>query len=153
MPIWLIEYFGAKDLDNSFIFIALMTSPVWIGMIFFGQTRVVQKCARPYLMPPVYCIVLFVIAWKASAASLLPEPAIRASYESARAFSDHPIAFLILFCNFQILNLFLGTMMFQTAHQRRFRAPIELSLCCFLGAFALLPFAVRLLVRRQLLVS
>lgn len=152
MPIWLIEYFGAKDLDNSFIFIALMTSPVWIGMIFFAKSKWIRLVARPYVIAPVYCLVLFVLVWKAYESSLLPGPMLHATYESARIFSDHPMAFLVLFCNFQILNLFLGTMIYQKSLKCGFKAPIELLLCCFLGAFALLPFSMRLLMRRQALV-
>jgi hypothetical protein len=149
MPIWLIEYFGAKDLDRTFIFIAFMTAPFWIGMIFFPKLKLLRRLARPYVIAPVYCSVLFLIIWKAYEASILPDPTVTATYDSARAFSEHPITFLLLFCNFQILNLFLGTMMFQKAIKGGFRAPVELLLCCFLGAFALVPFAARLILRRQ----
>jgi hypothetical protein len=149
MPVWLIEYFGARDLDNSFIFIALMTSPVWIGMVFFAKSKWIRQVARPYVVAPIYCLVLFVLVWKAVDTSLLPDPIVTATYGSARAFSDHPMAFLVLFCNFQILNLFLGTMIYQKSLKGGFQAPVELLLCCFLGAFALLPFSIRLLVRRQ----
>jgi hypothetical protein len=149
MPIWLIEYFGAKDLDKTFIFIAFMTTPFWIGMIFFPKLKLLRRLARPYVIAPVYCSVLFLIIWKAYEASILPDPTVTATYDSARAFSEHPITFLLLFCNFQILNLFLGTMMFQKAIKGGFRAPVELLLCCFLGAFALVPFAARLILRRQ----
>lgn len=109
-----------------------------------------MRCvARPFLITPLYCCVLFVLVWKAYDASILPDPIVNATYESARDFSDHPIAFLLLFCNFQILNLFLGTMMFQQAIKRGFRVPIELAICYFLGAFALVPYAIRLLIRGE----
>jgi hypothetical protein len=149
MPIWLIEHFGAKDLDNTFTFIALMTAPFWIGMIFFPNLKLLRRLARPYVLAPAYCSILFLIIWNAYEASILPDPNVTATYESARDFSKHPITFLLLFCNFQILNLFLGTMMFQKAIKSGFRAPVELLLCCFLGAFALVPFAARLILRKQ----
>ncbi len=149
MPIWLIEYFGAKDLDQSFIFIALMTAPAWIAMIAFPKARSLRALAQPFVLPPVYCIVLCVLVWKSYEASILPQPIASASYDSAREFTRHPITFLVLFCNFQILNLFLGTMLFQKAHKGGFRAPVELLLCWWFGAFALVPFALRLVIRRQ----
>ncbi|MEN8663103.1 MAG: abscisic acid-deficient protein Aba4 family protein, partial [Lentimonas sp.] len=133
----------------TFILIAVMTAPVWIGMIFFSESTMLRRIARPFLVTPFYCAVLFVLIWKAYDASILPAPIVNATYESARDFSDHPITFLVLFCNFQILNLFLGTMLFQQAIKRGFRVPVELALCCFLGAFALVPFSVRLLIRGE----
>jgi hypothetical protein len=72
-----------------------------------------------------------------------------ASYDAARSFARHPIAFLVLFCNLQIINLFVGVMMYQKAMKCGFRAPIELTLCWVLGALALVPFGLRLIVRRQ----
>lgn len=149
MPIWLIEYFGAKDLEASFALIALMTLPFWVAMIFFPNAKWVRRCSRPYLIAPLYCSVLFVLFWKAYQSSLLPEPIINATYHSARSFADHPIAFLALFCNFQILNLFLGSMMYQKAMKCGFRAPVELSICYLLGAVALVPFGLRLILRRE----
>ncbi|MGJ8639937.1 MAG: abscisic acid-deficient protein Aba4 family protein [Opitutaceae bacterium] len=147
MPIWLIEYFGAEDISTVFIALAAMTVPFWIGMIFFPRASVIRQLARPFLIAPLYCSVLLLLVWKAYDASLLPDPITNASYGAARTFSDHPIAFLILFCNFQILNLFLGTMMYQKALRDGFKAPIELALCCFFGAFSLVPFSIRLLAR------
>ncbi|HAV13576.1 MAG TPA: hypothetical protein DCX06_08830 [Opitutae bacterium] len=149
MPIWLIEYFGAKDLDHTFVFIALMTLPLWLGMIFFSDSKAVRGFARPYLVVPIYCSVLVLLLWKAYQSSILPEPFIHISYDSARSFSEHPITFLVLFCNYQILNLFLGTMIFQKALKCGFRAPVELFVCSFLGAIALVPFCVRLLIRGE----
>ncbi len=149
MPIWLIEYFAADDLNALFVFIAVMTVPIWVGMIFFAKSKWTRRIAQPFLITPFYCGLLLLLLWKAYDASILPDPIVNATYESARDFSDHPIAFLILFCNYQILNLFLGTMMFQHANKRGFHAPIELCICCLLGAFALVPYAVRLLVRGE----
>jgi hypothetical protein len=43
-----------------------------------------------------------------------------ANYESVRNFANHPIAFLILFCNLQIINLFMGVMIYQKAMRSGF---------------------------------
>jgi hypothetical protein len=151
MPIWLIEIFGARDLDNTFILILLMTAPVWLAMIFCPGSSVVRWLCQPFLLPPFYCIVLFLLLWKSHEASVLPDPYAPISYESARHFSKHPIAFLALFCNLQILNLFAGTVIYQKAMRSGMRAPIELLICWFVGAVALIPFALRLLVRKKTL--
>lgn len=149
MPIWLIEVFGDKDLDNTFIIILLMTAPVWVAMITFPQSKLVRVLAQPFLLPPFYCIVLFVLLWKSHQSAVLPDPYAPITYESAHEFSRHPISFLALFCNLQILNLAVGTLIYQKAMRSGMRAPVELLLCWFIGAVALIPFALRLLVRRK----
>jgi hypothetical protein len=149
MPIWLIEIFGAEDLDTAFLLITLMTAPFWIAMIAFPNARYLRQLAQPWLVVPLYTIVLIVLLWKSYHAASLPDPVTTASYEAAREFAKHPIAFLVLFCNLQIINLFMGVMMYQKAMRSGFRAPFELTLCCFLGPIALIPFGIRLLLRRQ----
>ncbi|PXA03871.1 hypothetical protein DDZ13_09525 [Coraliomargarita sinensis] len=149
MPIWLIEVFGAGDLDSTFILLLLMTGPVWVAMVAFPQSRLVRSLAQPYLLPPLYCIVLFVLLWKSHQSAVLPDPYAPITYESAREFSRHPISFLALFCNLQILNLTVGTVIYQKAMRSGMRAPIELLLCWFVGAVALILFALRLLVRKK----
>jgi hypothetical protein len=149
MPVWLIEIFGARDLDRIFILILLMTAPVWLAMLLLPGRRWVRSLCQPFLLPPFYCIVLFVLLWESHEASILPDPYAPISYESARYFSKHPIAFLALFCNLQILNLFAGTVIYQKAMRSGMRAPFELLICWLVGAVALIPFALRLIVRRK----
>jgi len=147
MPIWLIEYFGASELDSAFILIALMTAPVWIAMIFFPRLIFLKGIAHPFIIPPFYAVVLIVLLWKSYHASVLPEAITQASYSGAREFAEHPVAFLALFCNLQILNLAAGTMIYQKAMRSGFRAPVELTLCWLFGALALIPFSLRLILR------
>jgi len=149
MPIWLIELFGARDLDAAFLVIALMTSPFWIAMIAFPNARYLRQIAQPWGVVPLYTAVLLVLLWKSYHAAALPEVVSTASYDVARSFAQHPIAFLVLFCNLQIINLFMGVMIYQKAMRSGFRAPVELTLCWFLGALALIPFGIRLILRRQ----
>jgi hypothetical protein len=149
MPIWLIELFGARDLDAAFLFIALMTAPFWIAMIAFPSAPYLRRMAQPWLLVPLFTVVLIVLLWKSYQSAVLPELVSTASYDTARSFAQHPIAFLVLFCNLQIINLFMGVMIYQKAMRCGFRAPVELTLCWFLGALALIPFGIRLVIRRQ----
>lgn len=149
MPVWLIEVFGAKDLDTTFIIILLMSAPVWLAMILFPKSALVRKLAQPFLLPPLYCIVLFVLLWKSHQSAVFPDPYAPITYESARQFSRHPVSFLALFCNLQILNLIVGTVMYQKASRSGMRASFELLLCWFLGAVAVIPFVLRLLARKK----
>jgi len=149
MPIWLIEFFGARDLDAAFLVIALMTAPFWIAMIAFPSTPYLRQVAQPWLVVPLFTVVLAVLLWKSYQSAVLPNVVSTASYDAAQNFAQHPIAFLVLFCNLQIINLFMGVMIYQKAMRSGFRAPVELTLCWFLGALALIPFGIRLIVRRQ----
>jgi len=149
MPIWLIDIFAAEDLDASFLFITLMTAPFWIAMIAFPKAHYLRRVAQPWLVVPLYSLVLLVLLWRFYEVGGFSQPVPAASYAAVREFATHPIAFLLLFCNFQIINLFVGVMLYQKALRGGFRAPFELTLCWFLGALALIPFGIRLLLRRQ----
>ena len=151
MPIWLIEYFGGRELDEAFLLIALMTAPVWIAMIAFPAAKSVRALAQPWILPPLFCTVLIILLWRSYEGALLPKPIDTVSYSAAQSFARHPIAFLVLFCNLQIINLAVGTMIYHKAHRSGFTAPVELLLCWFIGALALIPFALRLLFKRKLL--
>ena len=149
MPVWLIETFGGRDLQNAFFFIGFMTLPVWLLMICFPRSAITRRLARPWLVVPLYVCVLFVILWKSYHASLLPAIPLSFGYAGAQELMSHPIIFLVLFCNLQIINLFMGVMIYKKAVQCGFRAPVELFFCWLLGAIALVPFCLRLLIRGQ----
>ena len=147
MPVWLIDIVGARELDRTFLVIALMTLPVWVAMLVFPNTKLTRRVAQPLVAPVFYCLVLFVLVWRAFQASMVPESLDGISYSAARQLARHPAAFLAIFCNFQIINLAVGTMIYQKACRSGIRAPVELVLCCLLGAPALIPFAIRLFLK------
>jgi len=149
MPIWLIEIFGARELDRTFLLILLMTAPAWLAMIFIPRAGIVRKLAHPFILVPVYCVVLFGLIWQSHQSAILPDPYAPITYESARDFSRHPVSFLALFCNLQILNLAVGTMMYQKALRAHLSISVELLLCWFVGAVALIPFVLRLIFNRK----
>ncbi len=150
MPIWLIETFGAHDLERAFLSIALMTAPAWIAMVFFSRQGWVQSLAQPFILAPLYALVLVYVLWMSYDASLLPGSIeTDVSYTAAQDLSRHPMVFLALFCNWQVLNLAIGTVIFQKAQRSGFKASFELVFCWLFGALALLPFSLRLLLRRQ----
>lgn len=150
MPVWFIEAFGARELDQAFLWIVVMTSPVWLAMIFFPRSRFVARWAHPYVVAPVYCVVLLYLLWQSFLGSVLPGMPGRATYSDAQEFARHPIAFLALFCNLQILNVTVGTVIYQKANRCGINASFELLVCWFVGALALIPFSIRLILRGKL---
>lgn len=149
MPIWLIELFGARDLQLAFIAIMLMTMPVWLAMIFMPSQRWVRRLAAPLVVSPLYALVLVFLVWKAYEASLTPAPVESVTYDEARDFLRHPITFLVFLCNLQVLNLCLGTLIYQKARRNGIKAPVELVLCWLLGAVGAIPFVIRLMLKRK----
>ncbi|WP_269523350.1 abscisic acid-deficient protein Aba4 family protein [Coraliomargarita parva] len=149
MPIWLIEFFGEGDLNAAFYLILFMTAPVWLAMIVVPESKTVRHLAQPLLVGSVYGLVLLYLVWQFYEARLIPQPLSTADYGGAKALANHPTVFLSLFCNLQILNLCVGTLLYQIALRNRMRVTVELVLCWLLGAVALIPLAVRMLIRKQ----
>ncbi len=149
MPILWIEFFGAAHLEKAFWCIALMTAPVWLLMLFFGQTKIVQMIASPFVAPPLFTFALFFLLWKSYEAAVLPDSVSSIDYDGARQLLRHPIAFLALFCNLQILNLAAGTMIYQKGIRASIRVHVELLCCWVFGAPVLLIFGLRLLFQRK----
>ena len=149
MPIWLIDLFGASRLDQSFWIIAVMTAPVWIAMICLPAAPLVRALAHPLVLPPLYSLAMLWIFCKSYRSWLFPDALSELSYSAAQALARHPVAFLALFCNFQIMNLILGTTLYQKESRCGFRATVELLLCWLFGAPVLIVFALRLLLRRD----
>lgn len=149
MPVWLIELFGARELDRAFYLIAFMTAPAWLAMLLFPGSRVVRRLADPLLLSSVFSVVLVVLLWKFHEASILSLPLFEPDYGGAVAVTRDPAIFLIVFCNLQILNLALGGVLFQAAARAGFRAPVELVLCWVGGVLALPPFVAHLVWRRR----
>ena len=149
MVIWLIDTFGGSELERAFYAIALMTVPVWVGMILLLWFSLVRHLAHPFILPPFYCLVLGLVFWNSFEVSLLPDKISGLDFDGVRSFSRHPVVFLLLFCNWQIVNLALGTAMYQKSLKAGFKAPVELFLCWLLGAWSLIPFGLRLLIRKK----
>lgn len=149
MLISLIEFFGAAELRKAFWLIGAMTAPIWLLMLLWGRNMWVRRLAHPFVIPPLYCGVLFYILWKSYEISLFPDSIESMDYSGAKEFARHPVAFLALFCNWQILNLMVGTMIFQKGYRSSMCVTFELLLCWIVGAPAALIFTARLVIQRK----
>jgi hypothetical protein len=141
MSPWLIETFGERQLTQALWAINLMTLPVWIAMILFPGSNLVQRLASPYLLPVIFTgflVYLYFLSWSMG----LPDFG-GYHYRAARTFLHHPLVFIALWCKLQILNLFMGCVIFQEANRLRLRVPLELALSIFFGPLGLAVFALR----------
>lgn len=153
MPIWMVDWLGYRHLDAAFSYLLLMTAPVWLVMIALPRNRLVALIAQPFFAPLLYLPILFYILWQARSIGFMPGWIDSADYRSARTLARHPVAFLAIFCKLQILHLFVGTVIYQKARSLKMNVTLELFLAWLLGLIALIPFAMRLLLRKLLVTT
>ncbi len=146
----MIETFGRTELNQAFWLVLLMSAPVWLLMLFFPSKPWTRSLANPFLFPVLLLGVLgylYYILWQ------LGVPAVpqNVEFQASRSFVQHPIVWLIALCKLQILNLFLGTVLFREAHRMGIRAiPVELLICWLLGPLGLPVFLGHLILKRAL---
>lgn len=146
MPAWLIETFASVMLTRVFWFVTLMTAPVWIAMIFFPKKSLVRAVCQPLGAPLAFVFVWAYLCYQAWTLGL-PSPG-GTSFKESRDLATHPMVFLAGWCQFQVLQVFLGTWVYQDALKRKIAAPAELLACWIFGPLGLLIYAIRLLLGR-----
>ena len=50
MPVWVIELFAGENLDSAYLFVALMTAPIWLAMLIRPQSTIVRFLAQPVVV-------------------------------------------------------------------------------------------------------
>lgn len=141
MPGWLIETFASAELTRALWFVTLMTSPVWVLMIFWGGAKPVKAFCRPLIAPVLYVLVWGYLCYQAWELGL-PSPT-GVGFQENRDLAAHPMVFLALWSQVQVLHLFLGTWIYQDALKRRWPAPAELLACWLFGPLGLFIYALR----------
>lgn len=141
MPAWLIETFASVMLTRVFWFVTLMTVPVWIGMIFFPKKDIVRSVCRPLGAPLAFVFVWGYLCYKAWVLGL-PTPT-GTSFTENRDLAAHPMVFLAGWCQLQVLQVFLGTWVYQDSLRRKLFVPAELLACWIFGPLGLLFYGLR----------
>ena len=138
----LIAFFGSAQLAQGFLYLSVMTAPCWLLMLIVPGHPWVQRLVSPFGLPLVligvqlYLYFLFF--------TMRVPVASGVEYHQVKGFFSHPIAFLCFWCQLQLLNLFLGSFMFERATRYGLRIPAELLLCWLTGPISLIPFSIRL---------
>lgn len=141
MPVWMIETFGSAKLDNGFWVMTLLPIPLWAVMLFFPRAHWARKVASPWLVPVFLAFVQAYFLYQLWSVGM---PVITgADFKATHKFFEHPMVFLALWSQLQVLHLFLGTILFQESGRKGFRVPVELVLCWMFGALVLPIFVVR----------
>lgn len=143
MPTWMIEAFGSAQLNRAFWLILLIPLPAWITMIAWGSHSVVYKTAHPLVLPliavPTWIYLLYQLI------VVFGVPGITdAGFQGVRDFITHPVVFLVLLAQLQVVNLFVGVVIYREGYKARINVSGELILCWILAPLALVVCALRL---------
>jgi hypothetical protein len=142
MSPWLIETFGARQLNEAIWFLSLMTAPIWILLLIPGAPKPIQRICQPFFLPVLLVPVWAYLVYNAWTISRLPTFQT-VDYAAVRLIARHPLLVLVFIAHIQILNLFLGLVIYQDAAKRKISVPLEMLLCWFGGPAGLLVYAIR----------
>ena len=148
MPVWVIELFAGENLDSAYFFVALMTAPMWLAMLIRPQSTIVRFLAQPVVVCGAYSLICGWILWRAYAAAALPDLYANGSVTPMRRMLQHPILLLIVFSQYQVMCLLIGTVLFERAHRLQQRIPLELLATWCFGVFGILIYCVRSLLTK-----
>lgn len=144
----LIEFFGSAQLAQAFWYLSVLTAPCWILMIGLPDRLWVQRIVSPFGLPLLLIGVQLYLYYHFFT---MKSPIVSGvEYRQVKGFFSHPIVFLCFWYKLQLLNLFLGTFMFERANRFQMRIPLELVLCWLIGPLAMIPFSIRLALRKAL---
>ena len=123
MVVWLIETFGGSEFGAYLLFNCSndgtgLAGDDFFAAVYFGSTSGASFCPAAFILSGSGLCFLERSGSIASAGS-----SWGFDFETARSFSQHPIIFLLLFCNWQIVNLALGAAMYRKSLSGGFKAP------------------------------
>lgn len=149
VPGWIIELFGSKQLTQAFWLTCAVTLPFWLGMLLLPQQRWVRRICSPWGGPILGIGLLFYFYFLlvTLGAPALPEGV---AFSESKAVAEHPLVFLVIWCQINVLHLLLGTFIFREANRNQMRVPVELILCWLLGPIGWFVFTLRLGARKAL---
>lgn len=145
MPVWIIHLFATKELNQVFLVLTLMTLPVWLMMLLLPTSGFTRRLAHPFFLPPLYALVWAYLFYLMLTITGTPRVNIdAANYKDARGLIRHPFIFLMFWCQMQVINLFVGTILFQKANKMKMLIPGELIATWFAAPLGLFFFSLRL---------
>jgi len=142
MPGWIIELFGSAQLERAFWWITLIPLPLWIALILFQKQAWFAYIAHPLTLPllpiPLWGYIIYQII------TVFGSPGFQeVTFSDTRDFLGHPLIFLALWTQLQIVNLFVGVTIYQHGRQAKINVTVELILAWILAPIAILICAFR----------
>ncbi|EDY81015.1 hypothetical protein VDG1235_632 [Verrucomicrobiia bacterium DG1235] len=142
MNIWLVEFFGSKELNTLFWLATASSAPFWVLMLGWPRSRVTHAVCRLWLAPPLLGLFYLYLLWLANDITGLPR-LDGVEMKNVRRFWAHPILFIALWMHRLAMDLFVGIWISRFARLRSWEVRLELLLVWLAGPFGALVFAVR----------
>lgn len=142
MNIWLIEFFGNKELNTLFWIATGSSAPFWILMICFPRAVVTRAVCRLWLAPPLLGVLYLYLLYLANDLTGLPKLE-GVEMKNVRRFWAHPILFIALWMHRLAMDLFVGIWISRFARFRTWEVRFELLLVWLFGPIGAMVFAVR----------
>jgi hypothetical protein len=147
MPPWLIEWFGGPQLEDAFFWITVLPLPCWF-LLLFGQGKSWGRRLGHPLVLPLFPVPLWgYVAFK-MAAYLTTDDFGGGGFFGARETLAHPLIFLVVWAQLQVVNLFVATVIFREGQRAGVRVTPEIVLAWMFAPLALAVCAVRVASKR-----
>lgn len=147
MPAWLINIFGAREINDLFLLLTIGPLPVWIGLVVFPNEKWTRMISSPFVVPPLMSLAYVFLLWKTweLGGPAAPETMVK----SVRGFIEHPLIFLVLWAHLQMANLFVGMVLLQDARRNGLSVRVELALCWIFAPVGVLIYTIRRFIRQK----
>lgn len=142
MTVWLVEYFGNKELNTLFWIATASSAPFWMLMLFAPRSQATAVICRLWLAPPLLGVFYLYLFYLANDVTGLPR-LDGVEMKSVRRFWAHPILFIALWMHRLAMDLFVGIWISRFARFRSWDVRIELLLVWLLGPIGVMVFAAR----------
>ncbi len=142
MAIWLVEYFGSRELNTLFWIATASSAPFWLLMLLAPRSRATAALCRLWLAPPLLGVFYLYLFYLANDVTGLPRLE-GVEMKSVRRFWAHPILFIALWMHRLAMDLFVGIWISRFGRFRGWEVRVELVLVWLLGPVGALVFAGR----------
>ena len=147
MPAWLLKSFGNEQLTLLFWVVTLLPMPLWGMMVGFPRHRATHLLASA-LRYPMLLFPGLIYLYSLSLRIGMPVALSGWQYSEVEKFLTHPIIFITIWAQLQLLHLILGIVIYRDAEGRGLRVPVSLLSTLAGGPVGLGVYALRLLVHR-----
>ncbi|MDQ8205276.1 abscisic acid-deficient protein Aba4 family protein [Pelagicoccus sp. SDUM812003] len=142
MKVWLVEFFGSRELNYLFWVATLATTPFWLLMLFWPKSRAARWLCQLWVGPPLLGVFYLYLLYLADDLTGLPV-LDGVEMKSVRRYWAHPILFIALWMHRLAVDLFVGIWIARFGRARNWEVRGELVLVWLAGPIGMLVFAGR----------
>ena len=142
MTVWLVEFFGSRELNVLFWIATASSAPFWLLMLLLPRSQATRWLCRLWLAPPLLGLFYLYLFYLANDVTGLPDLK-GVEMRKVRRYWAHPILFIALWMHRLTMDLFMGIWIARFARHRAWNVRFELLLVWVAGPVGALAFAIR----------